>query len=193
MPRRAPRLATPDPYVPKEFRVHRSLAPGRYPLLKGFPGLDRIPIAHRIEPDAARRKRLFEETFTQIVEEDMWMYVAPLELPPGRPPGWNPVVADMDCIVIGLKHLRDSPAIMLFMDIYHELCHVQQRRGGANLFDRGVSYVDRWTEVEAYRLVVEEARRLGTPDDFLREYLQVEWISKEEHLRLLERLGVPPN
>lgn len=157
----------------------------------GFPGLDRLPIAHRIEPDEARRGRLFGETCIQIVEADLWMYVAPFELPPGRPPGWNPLVADMDCIVIGLKHLRDSPAIMLFMDIYHELCHVQQRQGGANLFDREVSYVDRWTEVEAYRVVVEEARRLGVPDDFLREYLRVEWISSAEHQRLLERLGVP--
>ncbi|MHB1932510.1 MAG: hypothetical protein ACYCPV_05950, partial [Thermoplasmata archaeon] len=190
MPARSPRPATPDPYVPKEFRIQRSLEPGRYPLLMGFPGLDRLPIAHRIEPDEARRGRLFGETCIQIVEADLWMYVAPFELPPGRPPGWNPVVADMDCIVIGLKHLRDSPAIMLFMDIYHELCHVQQRQGGANLFDREVSYVDRWTEVEAYRVVVEEARRLGVPDDFLREYLRVEWISSAEHQRLLERLGV---
>ncbi len=192
MPRRTARASTPDPYVPTEFRIQRSLAPGRCRLLEGFPGLDRLPIAHRIEPDEGRRKRLFEETCIQIVAADLWMYVAPFELPPGRPPGWNPVVADMDCIVIGLRHLQESPALMLYMDIYHELCHVQQRQNGANLFDREVSYVDRWTEVEAYRVVVEEARRLGVPDDFLREYLKVEWISQEEHLRLLERLGIPP-
>jgi hypothetical protein len=181
----------PDPYVPREFQVVRSLPVGRHTLLEGFPNADRLPIASRIEPDPVARERLMRETQIQVVEERIWMYVAPRELPPGRPPGWNPVVADMDCIVIGRKHLQKSPAIMLFMDIFHELCHVKQRREGANLFDRNVSYVDRWTEIEAYRVVVEEACRLGVPDEFLREYLRVEWISKEEHRRLLERLGVP--
>ena len=87
-------------------------------------------------------------------------------------------------------HIADSPAIMLFMDIFHELCHVIQRHGGANLFAPG-SYVKRWTEVEAYRFVVGEARELGVSDDFLREYLRVEWISEEEHRHLLETLAVP--
>ncbi len=79
---------------------------------------------------------------------------------------------------------------MLFMDIYHELCHVRQRQGGANLWEPGVSYVKRWTEVEAYRFVVEEARSLGVADDFIREYLKVEWISAKEHRELLAELRV---
>ena len=80
---------------------------------------------------------------------------------------------------------------MLFMDIYHELCHVVQRQGGANLWPPGVSYVKRWTEVEAYRFVVEEARTLGISDKFLRDYLKVEWISAGEHRELLAELHVP--
>jgi len=39
--------------------------------------------------------------------------------------------------------------------------------------------------------VVEEARQLGVSDEFLRDYLRVEWISDDEHRALLERLEVP--
>jgi hypothetical protein len=128
----------------------------------------------------------------EVVDQDMWMYVAPTEVPEFSRGRWKPVVSpDSDCIVVGKSHLDESPAIMLFMDIYHELCHVRQRQGGANLWEPGVSYVKRWTEIEAYRLVIEEARTLGVSDDFLREYLKVEWISEKEHRELLAEMKVP--
>lgn len=179
--------------APKGFRVTRDLPAGRHPLLAAFPGLDQLPMAERLQPDAAARAKLFDETCVQVVAEDLWMYVAPWDAPPGRRREWNPVVSPgSDCIVIGKSHLAESSELMLFMDIFHELCHVIQRQGGANLWPPGVSYVRRWTEIEAYRFVIEEARRLGVSDDFLREYLQVEWISEDEHRQLLETLEVPP-
>jgi hypothetical protein len=97
----------------------------------------------------------------------------------------------VDCIVVGLPHLRESPAFTLFMDIFHELRHLQQRHAGGQLFGSGESYVRRPTEVEAYRFVVDEARHLGVHDDFLRDYLRVEWIDDGEFLELLQALGVP--
>jgi hypothetical protein len=124
----------------------------------------------------------------------MWMYVAPHEVPAfARRRGWTPVLAPgADCIVVGQGHLRDSPEMILYLDIYHELCHIIQRRDGANLWEPGLGYVERKTEVDAYRFVVEEARSLGVPDAYLREYLKVEWISDREHERLLEAVGVAP-
>ncbi|HTZ62325.1 MAG TPA: hypothetical protein VMC82_06790 [Thermoplasmata archaeon] len=181
-----------EPGDPPGFRVAREMPPGRHPLLAVFPDLDRLPPAKRMEPDPAKRAKLFDETCVELVDADMWMYVAPHEVPPTARGRWKPVVApNSDCIVVGLAHLRESPALMLFMDIYHELCHVQQRAGGADLWPPGVSYVKRWTEVEAYRFVVEEARSLGVPNEFLRDYLKVEWISKAEHRELLDELQVP--
>ncbi len=124
------------------------------------------------------------------------MYVAPRELP--KIPSsvrrrWQPVLSpDQDCIVVGAGHLRESSELVLFMDIYHELCHLVQRRNGANLWEPGVGYTKRWTEVEAYRFVVDEGRSLGVTDAFLREYLRVEWITDEEHAELLAALGVAP-
>ena len=193
MPRRAkePTVAVEPP---AGFRVERGLPVGRYPLLTAFPGLDRLPLAAAVEPDPDRRAILFENTLVEIADADLWMYVAPWEIPPQFRGRWRPVVArGTDCIVIGDTHLKESPALMLFMDIFHELCHVRQRHAGANLWPDGVRYVDRWTEIEAYRLVVDEARRLGAPPEFLRDYLKVEWISPEEHRELLTTLNVPAN
>ncbi|HYA56875.1 MAG TPA: hypothetical protein VEH57_00175 [Thermoplasmata archaeon] len=191
MPDRA-KKPVPPLVVPPGFQVVRDLPAGRHPLLAAFPGLDRMPAAVRLVPEPEARAKLFEETCIAVVDEDVWMYVAPHEVPSIARRGWKPVISPgSDCVVVGKGHLGTSPALMLFMDIFHELCHVLQRRGGANLWEPGVSYVKRWTEVEAYRFVVEEARNLGAPDEFLRDYLRVEWISPEEHRELLTELKVP--
>lgn len=175
---------------PKGFRIDRDLPVGRHPLLAAFPGADGLEVAARLQPDAVARAKLFDETCVQIVDQDVWMYVAPWDMPPGARREWNPVLSPgSDCIVIGKNHLEESPAIILFLDIFHELCHVIQRQKGANLFAPG-SYVKRWTEVEAYRFVVHEARALGASDEFLRDYLRVEWISEHEHRELLDSLEV---
>jgi len=179
-----------EPIPPKGFRIARDLPVGRHPLLAAFPAASALPIAERLQPDPTAREKLFEETCVQVVDQDLWMYVAPFDMPPGARREWRPVLSPgSDCIVIGKDHLAESPAIVLYLDIFHELCHVIQRKWGANLFAPG-SYVKRWTEVEAYRFVVNEARTLGASDEFLREYLRVEWISEKEHRELLATLEV---
>ena len=178
---------------PKGFRISRDLPVGRHPLLAAFPELDQLPAAARLQPDPVARAKLFDETCVHVVDQDLWMYVAPWDMPPGARREWSPVLSPgSDCIVVGKSHLAESPPIVLYMDIFHELCHVIQRHGGANLWAPGVSYVQRWTEIEAYRFVVVEGRMLGVSDAFLREYLQVEWISEDEHRELLAKLEVPP-
>jgi hypothetical protein len=185
-----------EPEPPKEFRIAKELPAGRYPILTAFPGLDRLLPARKIHDDPAVRRALFAHTMIELVDADLWMYIAPREVPAfARRRGWQPVVApDVDCIVVGRGHFRDSPPLVVYLDIFHELCHVLQRQGGAELWPPGVSYVQRWTEVEGYRFAVEEARRLGASDAFLREYLEVEWITKAQHRELLQTLGisVPP-
>lgn len=175
---------------PTKFRVHRELPVGRHPLLSAFPGLDRLDTARRQVPNAAHRKRLFTTTFVELVAEDLWMYVAPWEKI-GRYRQWSPVVTpNLDCIVVGESHLRESPELTLFLDIFHELCHILQRHEGADLFDGTVSYVRRKTEVDAYRFVVDEAHALGVDDSVLRDYLRVEWITEKELQQLLRSVGV---
>jgi hypothetical protein len=187
----SPPLKVPEP--PSGFAVDRKQSSGRHPILTVFPGLDTLPTARHLLPDAPQRAELFQKTEIELVEDDIWMYVAPWEIPTLRRGKWNPVLAPgTDCIVVGLGHLRDSPAFTLFMDIFHELRHVLQRHGGAQLFGGSESYVKRPTEVEAYRFVVDEAHGLGVSDDFLRDYLRVEWIDDGEFLELLSAVGVSP-
>jgi hypothetical protein len=93
-------------------------------------------------------------------------------------------------ITIGLTHLRGASDEFLYLDIIHELCHVKQHLQGRNLYDRSKSYVDRETEIEAYQVTVQEARRIGLNDDGISCYLRVPWITPEEHKRLVRRLGV---
>jgi hypothetical protein len=118
------------------------------------------------------------------------MYVAPHELPPDADKRWQPIVTPDDCIVVGGPHLRKSPAFTIYLDILHELFHVFQRQAGRELWDDKYDYVDRPTELEAYRFGVEEARRLHATDAYLREYLRVMWVSERRHRRLLRNLGV---
>ena len=179
--------------VPDGFRVDRAVKLGRHPLLVAFPGLDGLPAARRLVSGKGARQKLFEDTQVEVVDEDLWMYVAPKQIPKTFRRRWKPVVSpDADCVVVGEKHLRESSDLMLFMDIFHELCHVLQRQGGADLWPPGMSYVERWTEVEAYRFVIREARRFGAQDAFLRDYLRVEWINEEEFHTLLDSLEVSP-
>jgi hypothetical protein len=183
-----PRVVDP---VPKRFKVVRDLPIGRHPLLAAFPGLDRLPTARRLVKEEGRRAKLFDETCVEVVEDDIWMYIAPHDLLRPARRRWKPVLSrGSDCIVVGEKHLRESPELVLFLDIFHELCHLLQRQAGRNLWEP-ISYVRRSTEIEAYRFVVDEARQLGVRDPVLREYLIVEWIDESEYRELLDALGVP--
>ncbi len=178
------------PDAPAGFRVDRKLPAGRHPILSVFPELGSVPTAARLQPDVGKRAELFRSTEIALVENDVWMYVSPWEIPATARGRWSPVLSPgTDCIVVGLVHLRESPALTLFMDIFHELRHLLQRHDGAQLFTN-TSYVRRPTELEAYHFVVDEARSLGVSDEFLRDYLRVEWIDDSEYRELLAALGV---
>lgn len=181
-----------EPLAPEDFELRRELAAGRHPLLRVFPGLDRLPAFARYPLPASGRRSLARRTEVEIApRKGEWMYVAPHVKPKDADPRWRPVVTPGDCIVVSREHLKKSPALVLYLDILHELYHLIQRRNGRELWDEKYSYVNRPTEVEAYRFAVEEAQRLGVPDEFVRNYLKVEWTTPREHLRLLKNLGVP--
>jgi hypothetical protein len=61
---------------------------------------------------------------------------------------------------------------------------------GRELFDNRYDYVDRPTEIEAYRHTVQEARRLGLNDERICEYLKTEWMGDNELKRLAKALNV---
>lgn len=100
-------------------------------------------------------------------------------------------VSDTDGhLIVSAKYLKSGDLRHIYLDIIHELVHVRQFREGLQLFDRRYGYTDRPTEVEAYRHAVEEARRIGMTDDEVFQYLKTEWMSKADHRRLAEDLGI---
>ena len=177
---------------PEGFSIDRSLAPGRYALGQVFPGLQKLPAYRSLSKDEEERSVL-AKTSIEVVPEDVWMYVAPRDVPAGARGRWRPVVSEDDCVVVGHGHLTESDPLIVYLDILHELTHVLQRHHGRELWDPGHAYVDRPTELEAYEVAVREARRLGASEAFVRDYLRVEWISRTDFRRLLRHLSVASN
>lgn len=93
-------------------------------------------------------------------------------------------------LIIGARYLNEGDMVDIYLDVIHELVHVKQFLDGKELFDSDYSYIERPTEVEAYRHAVKEARRLGMTDERICEYLRTEWMSDDDLQRLAETVGV---
>jgi len=93
-------------------------------------------------------------------------------------------------LMISADYLNKGDIIDIYLDVIHELTHVKQFMDGKELFDGRYNYVERPTEIEAYRNAVEEARRLGLSDQRICEYLKTEWMTDEDLLLLAKALNV---
>lgn len=99
-------------------------------------------------------------------------------------------VSDSDGhLLISARYLNEGDLTDLYLDIIHELVHVRQFMEGKELFDSDYTYIERPTEVEAYRVAVEEAKRLGLSEERICEYLRTEWMSDEDFKRLTKSMG----
>ncbi len=154
----------------------RKVVPGDYRVGDVFEGLEASHTLATLYPDESERSAVVRETRLVVTTDDLYGYVD-----------------DEDgAIYFGHAHLTGSDPTTVYLDILHELVHVKQLQEGADLYDNRYAYVDRPTEIEAYALVVEEARRLGMTEAKIAEYLYVEWASPQDHERLCRRLGVRP-
>jgi hypothetical protein len=93
-------------------------------------------------------------------------------------------------LVVSIRYLNTGDKVDIYLDLIHELFHIRQFMEGRELFDPRYSYVERPTEIEAYRYTVQEARRLGLGDERICEYLKTEWISEEELKVLAKTVNV---
>jgi hypothetical protein len=93
-------------------------------------------------------------------------------------------------LLINANYLKRGDKLSVYLDIIHELVHVKQFQEGRELFDESYPYVDRPTELEAFRHAVKEARRLGMNDREIFEYLQVPSLNAEQARRLAKNLNV---
>jgi hypothetical protein len=93
-------------------------------------------------------------------------------------------------LIISSQYLKRGDFRALYLDIVHELCHVNQFRHHKPLFYPKLSYVDAPSEIEAYNFCIREGHRIGMTDKALLEYLKVEWISPAELRRLAHHVGL---
>jgi hypothetical protein len=156
------------------IRINRGLAPGQYSLAEVFADIRAYAILQAIFADAEEIDWIIANIKVHVAEKPHEMFVD----------------NDDASITIGLAHLQHAADEILYLDIIHELCHVKQHLQGRNLYDRSKAYVDRETEIEAYQVTVQEARRIGLNDNAIANYLRVSWITPEEHKRLADRMKV---
>lgn len=93
-------------------------------------------------------------------------------------------------LTVNTRYLNNGDRVDIYLDVIHELVHVKQFMEGKELFDMHYGYSERPTEIEAYRVAVEEARRLGLSDERICDYLKTEWMSDESLKRLAKTLNV---
>jgi hypothetical protein len=163
---------------PVEILLKRDIAGGIYRLSDICPNVSTVPeIAQMLE------ERKLSSEFIDNIEieiEDPCDYYAYVNDKEGR-------------IMLCKEHLSKSDEKVVYLDIVHETVHIIQLHDGRNLFDRRYRYSRRPTEIEAYRVAVNEGRRIGMKEQELFDYLKVEWISEEEHRELASKLGVRPS
>lgn len=157
-----------------QIKVNNDVENGVYSIEEIFANLKDTDVLLKIFETKENLDDVFKNTSVIVNESTHYMHVQ----------------NDDASIVIGRNHLKNSEKKVLYLDIIHELVHVKQQRQGLDLYDKSYSYVDRPTEIEAYAIAVEEARRLGMNDREIFDYLHVEWISDEEHKRLASRVGI---
>ena len=166
--------------VTRVMRVFRLLRLGRLPFFVGsvhpfteyFVGFERVAAVRRIfgeNTDEVLRKLRVELT---ILGGYMW-------------------VSDVDGhLVVSSRYLSEGDRVDIYLDVIHELTHVKQFMDWKELFDVKYDYIDRPTEVEAYRHAVEEARRLGLSEDRICQHLKTEWMSERDLKQLAKTLNV---
>jgi GNAT superfamily N-acetyltransferase len=157
--------------------INRNARDGIHPFPEVFKGFERVEAV----------KRIFGERTHDVLSS--------LEVEVVDGMGYLHVDDEKKRIVVNSSYLREGQEEYIYLDVIHELVHIRQLHEGKELFDRRYRYVDRPTELEAYRLTLEEARRIGLDNNRIIDYLRVEWVSDSDFKRFLVNLGVslPPS
>jgi len=158
----------------KGFEINRSESHGELPLSSIFIGLEDSEVVQSIFGGKEQAAEILRSLRVRLDDSAEYMYVND---------------ADGTVVVRG-EYLRSANKRILYLDIVHELVHVRQYREGRDLFDSKFSYIQRPTELEAYKITLDEARKIGMTEEEIEDYLYVEWISKKEHRQLAKTLGV---
>ena len=158
----------------KSFRVRRSAGVGEYKLSDVFTGFGSSSALLKVFGSKAQMSKTMKHLKLRIERGDSGLWLD----------------RDTGTICIGSKHLAIAQSDFLYLDVIHVLVHVKQFLEGKELYDQAFEYVDRPTELEAYRTTVAEARRVGMEEMEILKYLRMDAVDDSELGKLIERIGV---
>lgn len=152
--------------------ILRNAKVSTFPFIDYFKGFEELEIVRRIFGEAT--KRVIKKLQIEFVGRRGYMGVSDID---GH-------------LLICAGYLNNGDIVDIYLDVIHELVHVRQFIEGKKLFNFKKRYVERSTELEAYRFAVEEAKRLGLNDKRILEYLKTEWINDKDLRFLAKKLDV---
>ena len=158
----------------RSFRVRRDAGVGEYKLSEVFAGLESSSALRKVFGKRAQMLKVIEHLKLKVERGDSGLWLD----------------RDTGTVCIGTKFLTAAKSDFLYLDVVHVLVHVRQFLEGKELYDQAFEYVDRPTELEAYRTTVAEARRIGMEEDEILKYLRMDAADDSELGKLMEKIGV---
>lgn len=158
----------------RSFRVRRKAGVGEYKLSEVFTGLESSSALLKVFGSKTQMTKILKHLKLRVERSDSGLWLD----------------RDTGTICIGSKHLTSAKSDFLYLDVIHVLVHVRQFLEGKELYDQAFEYVDRPTELEAYRTTVAEARRVGMEENEILRYLRMDAVDDSELGKLMERIGV---
>lgn len=156
------------------FRVKRSAGVGEYRLADVFRGLEASVALQKVFGSKEEMSKILRHLKLRVEATDSGLWLD----------------RDTGTICVGHKHLSSAKSDFIYLDIIHVLVHVRQFLEGRELYDQAFEYVERPTELEAYRNTVAEARRVGMKEDEILKYLRMDAADDSELGKLMEKIGV---
>jgi hypothetical protein len=156
------------------FRVRRDTEIGEYRLTDVFAGLESSSSLMKVFGSKSQMVKITQHLKLRVEPNDSGLWFD----------------RDTGTICIGSKHLTGAKADFLYLDVIHVLVHVCQFLEGRDLYDQAFEYVERPTELEAYRYTVAEARKVGLDESEILRYLRMDAADDSELGKLMDRIGV---
>jgi hypothetical protein len=158
----------------KVFKAKRNIALGEYKFTQIFIGVENSPTLLRLFGSQRSMLKIIHHLKLKIADSDWGIWLD----------------HNTGSVCIGSKYLASARINCLYLDVIHVLVHVKQFLDGRDLYDQTFEYVDRPTEIEAYRYTIDEAKRLQMSEDEILKYLRVDAVDDSELGRLIEKIGV---
>lgn len=158
----------------EKTKIHRKFRLGVYPFSRVFAGFENVGAVQAI--------------FGSNTEKVLGRLHVGVRHP--RRGGYMWIEIKKKRVACSVDYLKSAPKRYLYLDVIHELVHIRQLRQGKNIFDRRYKYFGRPTEIEAYRLGIKEAKKMGMSNKQIVDYLKVEWATKKNFTEFLKRFGL---